>query len=203
MRTGSHRSSATRARTTGPGTQAVATAMTLALLLACSPAEEGAGGQAAPSSRPAATSPTTQPADRVVSAGQRAVAAYEQMWAAYDRAGRAPAADPEDPGLAVYAAGRALQVLTGGLRSLREQGLVIDGRVELNPVVVELSPSQEPTRVRIEDCGDSSGWLTVDATTGEVSDEPRGRQLVIATVANVDGQWKVTDFAVQAVGSCG
>lgn len=193
---------ASPARTDDPTVRAAVTATALILLTACGPAGHGAERRPA-STGPAAASPTTQPAEPVVSAEQRALEAYEQMWAAYDRAGRAPAADPDDAALAVHADGRALRLLTAGLRSLREQGLVIDGRVELNPVVVELSTPGEPTLARIEDCGDSSGWLTVDARTGQVSDEPRGRQLVIATVAVVDGQWKVTDFAVRGVGSCG
>jgi hypothetical protein len=126
------------------------------------------------------------------------------MWDAYDQAGRAPGADPDDERLALYAAGRALQVLINGLASLREDGLVVEGAVVLDPQVTELSPPSSPTAARIEDCGDSSSWLTVDVQTGEVADDPRGRQLVIADVRDTGrGAWKVVDFAVRGVGSCG
>jgi hypothetical protein len=142
--------------------------------------------------------------DAVALAEQRALAAYEGMWAAYDAAGRMPHADPDDPRLAAYAAERALRVLVSGLRRLRERGEVIDGEVELNPRVVKLTPAGTPGEAEIEDCGDSSDWLTVDAATGEVTDQPRGRQMVHATVRDTGGgQWKVVDFAVLEVGSCG
>jgi hypothetical protein len=142
--------------------------------------------------------------DAVALAEQRALAAYEEMWAAFDAAGRAPRADPDDPRLGEYAADRALEVLVNGLRRLRERGEVIDGTVELNPRVVQLTPAGAPDEAEIEDCGDSSNWLTVDAATGEVADQPRGRQLAYATVRESGGgQWKVVDFAILEVGSCG
>jgi len=140
----------------------------------------------------------------VAAAERRALAAYEGMWAAYDAAGRAPQADPDDPQLGEFAQDRALDVLVSGLSALRDRGEVIEGEVVLHPEVVDLTPAAAPTEVEIEDCGDSTNWLTVDAQTGEVRDDPRGRQLVFATVREVDdGQWKVVDFAVREVGSCG
>lgn len=191
----------------GKGGWPVLFALVVAVVLA------GCGGG---NDEPAATAPSSSlspslepsaspsPADPVAFAEQRAVAAYEGLWAAYDAAGRAPEADPDDPQLAEFAQDRALDVLVSGLESLRERGEVIEGEVVLHPEVVELTPRDVPSEVEIEDCGDSTDWLTVDAQTGEVSDDPRGRQLVFATVRDVgDGQWKVVDFAVREVGSCG
>jgi hypothetical protein len=190
------------------GRRRVAGGALLAALAALAAAAAGcaAGGPqpvAQPTGRATAiAAPAT--AEQATVARQRALAAYGGMWAAYDAAGRAPAADPDHPELAAYATGRALRVLAEGLTSLRQQGLVIEGQVVLHPKVVAVNPPSAPTEVRIEDCGDSTGWLTVDPATGQVTDEPRGRQMVFATVTDVGGgQWKVSDFAVRAVGSCG
>jgi hypothetical protein len=142
--------------------------------------------------------------DRVALAERLAIATYEGMWGAYDAAGRAPQANPDHPRLAEFAQDRALDVLVSGLRALRERGEVVDGEVVLHPRVVELSPADVPTQVEIEDCGDDTSWLTVDARSGQVIDRPSGRRLIFATVQEVsDGQWKVVDFAVREVGSCG
>jgi hypothetical protein len=142
--------------------------------------------------------------DPVAAAEHAVLEAYRGMWAAYDAAGRAPEANPDDEGLATFATDDALQLLIDGLTSMREDGLVIDGAVDLNPVVVDLSPTGSPNEARIEDCGDSTKWLTVRLDTGEVTDDPRGRQLVIAQVRDVgSGVWKVVSFAVREVGSCG
>jgi hypothetical protein len=183
----------------------------LAVVITVSVAGCGGGGEvpdAGPTSAAAGESPSPSsspsPADPVALAERLAMAAYEGMWAAYDAAGRAPQADPDDPRLAEFAQDRALDVLVSGLRSLRDRGEVIEGEVVLHPEVVGLTPAAAPTEVEVEDCGDSATWLTVDAETGEVSDDPRGRQLVFATVRDVGGgQWKVVDFAVREVGSCG
>jgi hypothetical protein len=146
--------------------------------------------------------PTASPVDASVAARAAVLEAYRGMWAAFDQAGRGPRADPDDPRLARYATGDALRVLVGGLASMREDGVVIDGEVVLAPEVVDLSPAHEPTRARVEDCGDSTNWLTVSLDTGRVSDGPRGRQLVIANLHHTADGWKVVDFAVRGVGSC-
>lgn len=204
----SHGSAYRRKRGARGGVVLVGAVVAAVLLAGCGAGDdEGATptpGSPSPS-QPASSQPSVSPSpvDAVALAEQAAIAAYEGMWAAYDAAGSAPQADPDDPGLAEFAQGRALDVLSSGLESLRDRGAVIEGEVVLNPEVVELSPPDDPSEVEIEDCGDSTDWLTVDAETGEVSDEPRGRQLVFATVRDFDGEWKVVDFAVREVGSCG
>jgi hypothetical protein len=162
---------------------------------------------AAPEDPPAATrtevpvSPT--PADPVAAAEQAALEAYRCMWAAYDAAGRAPTANPNDNRLEYCATDDALQALVEGLTSMRDDGRVIEGEVVLSPEVVQLEPENVPTQARVRDCGDSTNWLTVYLETGEATDEPRGRQLIVAELEDVgDGIWKVTSFGVRGVGSC-
>jgi hypothetical protein len=169
-----------------------------AAIAACSP-EATAPVDPAPS----VVTVSPSPADPVAAAEDAVVAAYRCMWAAYDQAGRAPQANPDDDRLARCATGDALDALVEGLLLMRNDDLVIEGEVRLNPVVVELSPGSAPIEARIEDCGDSSDWVTVRRDTGEVTDDPRGRQLVIANLRDTgDGVWKVVDFAVRGIGSC-
>ena len=190
----------TRAPAAGAGRAAVAAAAMLVVVAGCG---DQSGAQPDPTGIRVTTQATAStPVDEVALAEAAVLEAYRGMWAAFDQAGRAPRADPDDPRLAAYAAGDALRVLVGGLASMREDGVVIDGEVVLAPEVVDLSPAQEPTTARVEDCGDSTNWLTVSLDTGRVSDGPRGRQLVIANLHHTAGGWKVVDFAVRGVGSC-
>lgn len=162
---------------------------------AADPGQTPVATEAAPSASPSPADPDQERA---------ALAAYEGMWAVYDRAGRAPAADPDYPQLAEYAAGDALDGLRTALGRLRDEGLVFEGSyVSLSPTVVELSPVDAPTTAKVEDCRDSSGWVVVRADGGEYEDEPGGRRAVFADVERADdGVWRVTSFAVQGVGTC-
>ena len=86
---------------------------------------------------------------------------------------------------------------------MRDDGRVIEGEVVLSPQVVSLEPEDSPVRAQVRDCGDSTNWLTVYLDTGEVTDDPRGRQLVVADLEDVGGgTWKVTSFGVREIGSC-
>jgi hypothetical protein len=152
---------------------------------------------------PTVVTVSPSPADPVAGAEEAVVAAYRCMWAAYDQAGRAPQANPDDDRLAQCATDDALDALVRGLTSMRDDGRVIDGEVVLTPEVVVLALEDSPMRAQVRDCGDSSDWLTVDAATGEVTDDPRGRQLIVADLQEVGGgTWKVTSFGVREVGSC-
>lgn len=133
-----------------------------------------------------------------------ALAAFAGMWRAYDQAGLAPAADPDDPVLAEVTAGDALEGLMTALGKLRNQGLVFEGTYELTATeVVELSPEEAPTAAQIEDCLNSSEWVVVRADGGEYEDEPGGRRAVFADIEKGDdGVWRVTGFALRAVGTC-
>lgn len=148
--------------------------------------------------------PSPSPEDPVEAARSAALAAYTGMWRAYDQAGRAPAADPDDPALAEVTSGDALEGLMTALGRLRDQGLVFEGTHELTATeLVELSPTDAPTSAKIEDCLDESDWKVVRADGGEYEDEPGGRRAVFADVElGDDGLWRVTGFALRAVGTC-
>lgn len=148
--------------------------------------------------------PSPSPDDPAGAARSAALAAYTGMWQAYDQAGRAPAADPDDPALAQATTGDALEGLMAALGRLRDQGLVFEGTFELTATeLVELSPADAPTSAKIEDCLDESGWEVVSADGGEYEDEPGGRRAVFADVElGDDGVWRVTGFALRAVGTC-
>lgn len=166
------------------------------------PASELGGGPTPTATGVHARSPS--PGDPVQAARGAALAAYAGMWRAYDQAGRAPAADPDDPVLAQFAAGDALANLVTALGRLRDRGLVFEGSYELlASEVVELSPADAPTTAKVQGCQDSSGWRVVRAGGGDYEDEPGGRRAVFAdAVLDDDGVWRVSGFAVREVGTC-
>jgi hypothetical protein len=74
----------------------------------------------------------------------------------------------------------------------------------LHPQVTSVSPVAVPTTVMVSDCSDSTNWLRYRADGAPFTDSPGGRRVVISTVRlHQDGSWKVTEFAVEPVGSCG
>jgi hypothetical protein len=133
---------------------------------------------------------------------QTAVTAYRGMWQAYETVAQNP--DPSQPDLARYATATALQTITSGLKSLKDQGLKGTGSVAHSPQVTNISPTDAPTEIEISDCMDTSASHIVRAGPGSAySDSPGGRRLCLATVQRQnDGSWKVTTFGVRAVGSC-
>ena len=188
-----------------PGRWSAGPAVVAVLLLLAGCGSSGPSGQAgappapreASGTPPAAREPAALPGDPAAEE-QMVLAAYRCMWEAYDRAGRAPRADPGDGRLARCATGRALQALIDGLESMRQEERVVEGAVVLGPEVVELSG----TGAQVRDCADSTGWLTVERRTGQVVGDPRGRQLIVADLLRVGGVWKVSLFGVREVGSC-
>lgn len=192
-----------RARTTGYGRRLLLAAGFLAAIAlpGCTSDSTPPGDPTSPPPTPSAPSPSPQ--DAATRAELAALEAYRGMWAAFDQAGRAPQANPDDQRLAQYATGDALRVLVNGLASMRDDGLVADGDVVLSPVVIELSPTTAPTEARIEDCADTSNSSLIRADGSPHEDEPGGRRTVTAVVEDTGGGiWKVTNFAVRQVGTC-
>lgn len=163
--------------------------------------------------QPAATTPavslpstSASPSPSGVTAGvaavHAAVTAYSGMWNAYDAAIKIP--DPQAPDLAKYATGEALQTLTKGLQSVKDQSLKGTGEIVLSPHVSEVSPVSAPTNVGVRDCFDDGATHLVRVGPGSpYHDTPGGRRLCTATVVlQPDGTWKVTQFVLQKVGTC-
>ena len=123
------------------------------------------------------------------------------MWNAYVAATRVP--DPSSPDLARYAQGDALNVFVSGLTSMQKNGLIGQGDVALNPAVKGADPNSTPPTVSIEDCVDTTKSHLVKKDGSAYQDTPGGRRSAKATVAKLtNGTWRVTSFALFAVGSC-
>ena len=143
--------------------------------------------------------PASSPADV---ARQQAIAAYQGMWR--DFADAATTSDWRSPTLAHHATGDALLVLSRTMYADHYNGLVSRGLPVTNPRVASVEPAEAPTTVMISDCGDDSHWLKYRADNGQLADDtPGGRRAITAEVKLArDGTWKVTRFAVEAVGTC-
>jgi hypothetical protein len=123
------------------------------------------------------------------------------MWQAYAKAGAT--ANPDDADLARYADGAALKTLRDGLASLRRKHQVLKGQYRSNPHPADAPPSAPLSTVVVEDCLDDSEFLTYTANGQLADSQPGGRRATRATVTLAGpGQWKVSSFGVQTVGTC-
>jgi hypothetical protein len=130
----------------------------------------------------------------------QAIDAYLGAQRAYLKA--AESAQPDYPGLATYAAGKAYELLKDGVKSLRDKGLRSRGETKFNPTIVSLEPPKTPTKVRIRDCMDTRGSQVYKASGEPYNDIPGGFRRVIADLEKVDSTWKVTGIGIHGVGSC-
>jgi hypothetical protein len=166
----------------------------------------GAQGATSSSNAPSLASPTWA-APPVSSppavATKAAVAAYVGMWRAMARAGET--SDWQSLELGYYATGEALATITRSLYTDHLDKVVTRGAPTNSPVVRDAEPVNAPTKVLIEDCGDSTSWLKyyqgTDRPAG--SGSGGGRRFVTAEVLRQsDGSWLVSRFAVQGLSTC-
>jgi hypothetical protein len=123
------------------------------------------------------------------------------MWR--DMAQAAKTSDWNSPQLAHNATGDALSVISRALYADHLNGLVTKGEPKNYPKASPATPTANPTTVMISDCGDSTHWLKYRKDNGKLADDkPGGRRAITAEVKKLNGTWKVTRFAVEAVGSC-
>ncbi|MEC3978896.1 hypothetical protein [Amycolatopsis sp. H20-H5] len=153
-------------------------------------------------SMPSTLSSAPPPASPDNSAKTKALAAYRGMWQDFVAAGQS--SDWQSPTLGQYATGVALTNLSRGLYADHYNGLVTKGAPVLNPSVTSEDPVDNPKKVVVADCGDSTHWLKYRADNGQLADnKPGGRQQVNAVVEKQsDSSWKVTDYGVHDVGTC-
>lgn len=155
-------------------------------------------GPTSGTSRPEVTS-TAQTAD---SARTSAVSAYRAMWDGFAVAGNT--SDSGSQLLGRHAVGAALEKLKRSLQSDQEKGLISKGKPVLDPKVSAADPADDPRKITITDCGDSTNWLKYRKDNGLLADDvPGGRRLIKATLEKQpDSTWKVSDYGVHGVGSC-
>jgi hypothetical protein len=179
--------------------------MAAVALVACS---AGTANAPAPGTRqpltpatPPAAAPTS-PVSVVDRAKQEALEAYRGMWQDFAAAGAT--SDWRSPRLGRYATGVALTNLSRGLYADHYNGLVTKGEPIFNPSVFSVDPPQDPAKVVITDCGDSTHWLKYRADNGRLADDkPGGRSRINAIVdKQSDGSWKVSDYGVHEIGTC-
>ena len=131
-----------------------------------------------------------------------ALNAYAGMLA--DTAVAARTADWKASVLTHHATDQALSELVRILSREQTQGLVSRGAPVSHARVVQVSSGTRPTAAMIEDCADTTSWAEVDPKTGRppAGATPGGRRLIRARVAEADQVWRVTDLAINPIGSC-
>lgn len=169
----------------------------LVVAVACSSSPTPSPPAPAGSTLPAPTSsPST--ADR----GAPALAAYRGMWQDFAQASKT--ADWQSAGLGQHATGVALTNMSRALYADHLNGFVTKGEPRLDPRVQSLEPtSGEPVKVIVADCADSTHALKYYASSGAPVGGGGGRRRITGIVEKQsNGSWKVSDYAVQDLGSC-
>jgi hypothetical protein len=186
--------------------RAMATLIAVTAVLALAGCRSTSSATPVSGSSPTASPPGTSAAPRPVSpldvARTQALTTYVDMWQDFSAA--ASTSDWQSPGLSQHARGLALSTMSRGLYADHYNGLVTRGEPILHPTVSSIQPADNPTTAMITDCGDSTHALKYRADNGQPADDgPGGHRLINATVQKQpDGEWKVSDFGIEAVGSC-
>ncbi|MCP3800695.1 hypothetical protein NLX83_15615 [Allokutzneria sp. A3M-2-11 16] len=185
--------------------RAAATAAAIGLLLTVAACDSGSASRPVSTTTPGtpgSTAASTSAATPVETAKREAIAAYLGMWNDFVHA--ATTSDWQSPTLGRHATGTALSTLSRGLYADHYNGLVSKGSPTHNTEVSSVDSESAPSKVIVGDCSDSTAALKYRADTGQpANDGPGGRRRINATVQRqTDGTWRVTDFGVQAVGTC-
>ncbi|MFD0204020.1 MULTISPECIES: hypothetical protein [Saccharothrix] len=176
-------------------------AATLALAACSSSGSPGTGASTTQPPQETSSTPTTT-ASAADKAKQDATAAYLGMWREFAVAGTT--SDWQSAALGKYATGVALTNLTRGLYADHYNKLVTKGEATHDAKVASAEPADNPTKIIVTDCSDSTKALKYRADNGQLADDtPGGRRLINGQVElQGDKSWKVTDFAVREVGTC-
>jgi len=122
------------------------------------------------------------------------------MWA--DLVSAARTSDFQSPLLSQHATGNALSLLVQGLARDQLQGVVTKGEPVLDPRIVSLEPTGEPTHATVTDCVDDSHWIEYKTSGGLAKNAPGGRRDTTASLKKSAGVWKVDKLTVGATGTC-
>jgi hypothetical protein len=173
----------------------------LALAACSSSGSPGTGASATQPPQEPSSVPTTT-ASAADKAKQDATATYLGMWREFAAAGTT--SDWQSAALGKYATGVALTNLTRGLYADHYNKLVTKGEATHDAKVASAEPADNPTKIIVTDCSDSTNALKYRADNGQLADNtPGGRRLINGQVElQGDKSWKVTDFAVREVGTC-
>ncbi|GGM68329.1 hypothetical protein GCM10012275_43520 [Longimycelium tulufanense] len=119
-------------------------------------------------------------------AQQDAVAAYRGMWQDFVEAGQT--SDWRSAKLGHHATGLALTNMSRALYADHYNGLVTKGEPVLNPQAFSADPADDPKKIIISDCGDSTRWVKYRADSGQPLDgKPGGRRRINAIVEKQPG----------------
>lgn len=184
----------------GPWWWAVGSALLLAVvvLAGCS---SGAGASTSPSTSgpsPRGSTTATAPSTTDPKAGAEAavLAAYRAYWD--DVVAVGATADWQSPRLAEHASGQALAEARATFHTLKVQGKVAKGTVDLRPTVL----SVKGRSATLYDCNSTSRFLAYDAKTGALRDHSSGQRNGKTVTLTLQGSgWKVANVVTQ-VGTC-
>jgi hypothetical protein len=171
-----------------------------AVLAGCSSGAGAAGNPATSDSVSRSATPTSArvpPTTDARSAAEAAVlAAYRAYW--NDVVAIGATADWQSPRLAEHATGQALAEARATFHTLKAQGQVARGTVDLRPTVLSVNGRS----ATLYDCNSTSRFLAYDAKTGALRDKSSGRRNGKTVTLTLQGTaWKVANVVTE-VGRC-
>jgi hypothetical protein len=186
----------------GPSWRAIGPAFLLAaaVLAGCS---SGAGAASNPTTSDSVSRsaiPTSVPAPPTTDARSAAEAAVLAAYRAYwdDVVAVGATADWQSPRLAEHATGQALAEARATFHTLKAQGQVARGAVDLRPTVLSVNGRS----ATLYDCNSTSRFLAYDAKTGALRDKSSGRRNGKTVTLTLQGSaWKVANVVTE-VGRC-
>jgi hypothetical protein len=171
-----------------------------AVLAGCSSGAGAAGNPATSDSVPRSATPTSVPAPPTTDARSTAEAAVLAAYRAYwdDVVAVGATADWQSPRLAEHATGQALAEARATFHTLKAQGQVARGTVDLRPTVLSVNGRS----ATLYDCNSTSNFLAYDAKTGALRDKSSGRRNGKTVTLTLQGTtWKVANVVTE-VGRC-
>jgi len=166
-------------------------ALVLILAAAC--------GRADLPAAPFLTTPATEPSDTTTPSAteteQAVLDAYQEFWRVWLKANNPP--NPDDPDLARVATGAELDTVRAAILKKQAEGtytrLPQGSGYRHRPAISGFSGTRNAT---VTDCAFDDAQL-VKASTGQVLNDDKATQLIIGTLSEGDGMWRVLDIDVK------
>ncbi len=172
-----------------------------ALLAGCSTQTEQKLPSTSPSSATTSTTPTRS-IDPTAPARAAALAAYAGFWAA-KVASQADPTQPPPKALEKYSTDKALAEALATVLILRRNKIHMQGAPTHAVQVVQVQ-TDDPTRVTLTDCLDSSKWIPLFTETGKSALAPgQSARVVVESVATqYAGRWVIKSSVAYRDRSC-
>ena len=149
-----------------------------------------------PASKPASPSASASTSAATLAATQQILAAYNGYRAEQVKIFATATGDVKERN---YVTGSALSADLSALIDYQKAGVVFTGTPTFAPKVTAVDLAAVPPTGTVTDCFNGTGWRPVFKATGQSASSPGQnlRYVVVSTVQEVDGTWKVSQTQLE------